>query len=1023
MTSRLVTENELLCQINNVWSVKEREEPDTFLYTDGDQQETYIYNVLSAAQDLSSFSDELEDRIVDWSSEAHLSSKRSNILKGIDFSSVHNVLEIGSGCGAISRYLGEQGVQLDAVEGSARRAEITRMRCMDMGNVHVINVPFDALALPKKHYDMALLIGVLEYAGKYAEEGISSEDAAEAMLRRLLKTLKPDGVLIVAIENRIGFKYLAGAAEDHFGVPYIGLGNYPQYDCAVNHEKKGIETWDKKQWQGILERLSVAHEFNYPFPDYKLPQSILSDAFISSTEFPWCSLNRSFSRDYTANWHSTIDEHLFWETVSRGGALDSLANSFLIVLGKNPDVVKKTMDFDFVHFPGHYRKQYYRMIVRKEKNDKLVRKLPLFDASQTKKNQFLQQITEPEPFLDELLLVNHWIHVLRYWDDLSSFTLQVLGEYYKYIQYVCDQTESSNYYDLLPFNITVKSDGTYHCFDQEWKIYEDITPAFIFFRALTYFAWNHKKVLQNICESSDLKTVGDFVHYVLEVLVYSADRDVTCFVELEDRLQKEISRKEHFISIQQLLDSPLYSVASRKIETRTFQMYTGEKLIPCEPDSVETRGDESLSLMFSLPSEALKTLRFDPCEGRAHINEVFRFKRIELSLMPEDSVSGSQVNYNLSINDSDFHTKGLTFISDYLNGIYIVESDDPHVFFPVENIDVDGSSDSIRCVIELEWLAINGLELKLDQARESLDQAELVLQEKDRQFNEMSQSRVWRVLERAKKILPGRGVHTLAVESQPKVAKGRIPEHYKISILLPVFNSGRNEIEQLIESVDAQPYKNWEICLVDDASTDADTKAVLREIKHLQVKVHFLSHSKNLTGALNRALSLADGDYVMFLGQFDRLAPNALSGIVDEIERNNADVVYYDEVLLDQYLNELETIDKPDFSERILLNYNLFGSAYCVQKKLLKKVGLFDSDLDGAEHYDFVLRLTEKTNRISHIAKGIYHRRYFGEKETGEIARENSAGKNSLTTALQRRGIAARVEDGDYPGRYNIVEN
>ena len=1023
MTSRLVAENGLLFQTNNVWSVKESEGPDTFLYTDGDQQETYIYNVLSAAQDLSSFSDELENRIVDWSSEAHLSSKRSNILRGIDFSDVNNVLEIGSGCGAVSRYLGEQGVQLDAVEGSARRAEITRMRCRDMENVHVSNVPFEVLSLPDNHYDMALLIGVLEYAGKYAEEGISPEEAAEAMLRQLIKTLKPDGVLIVAIENRIGFKYLAGATEDHFGVPYIGLGKYPQYDCPITHGKKGIETWDKKQWQEIVEKLSVAHEFNYPFPDYKLPQSILSDAFISSAKFPWCSLNRSFSRDYTASWRPTIDEHLFWETVSRGGALDTVANSFLIVLGENPEVVRKKIGFDFVHFPGHHRKQQYRMIARKEKNDKLVVKLPLFDALQYENNQFLQQITEPEPFQDELLLVNHWIHVLRYWDGLNSFTSQVLDKYYKYVQQICGQEESSNYYDLLPFNITVKSDGTYHYFDQEWKISEVITPAFIFFRALTYFAWSHKKVLQDICESSDLKTVGDFVRYVLEVLVYSADRDVTRFVELEDRLQKEICLKEHFISIQQLLDSPIYSVASQIKAIKTYLMYTGEKLVPCEPDSVETQGDESLSLVFSLPPDALEILRFDPCEGRAHINEVFRFKRIDLSLIPEDSSSVSQVNYSISINGSGFQTKGLTFISDYLNGIYIVESDDPHIFLPVENRDVDNSIASIRCVIEIEWLAINGMEFKLDQARKLLDQAKLALQEKDRQLNKILQSRVWRVVERVKKILPDRGLHTLAVESQSKVAKERIPEHYKISILLPVFNSGRNEIEQLIESVEAQPYKNWEICLVDDASTDADTKAALREIKHLQVKVHFLSQSENLTGALNRALSLADGDYMMFLSQFDRLAPNALSEIADEIEKTDADIVYYDEVLLDQYLYELETIDKPDFSETILMNYNLFGNAYCVKKKLLKKIGVFNSELDGAEHYDFVLRLTEKTNRISHIAKGIYHRRYLGEKGKGEILRENTAGKNSLTAALLRRGIAARVEDGDHPGSYHIVGN
>ncbi len=219
-----------------------------------------------------------------------------------------------------------------------------------------------------------------------------------------------------------------------------------------------------------------------------------------------------------------------------------------------------------------------------------------------------------------------------------------------------------------------------------------------------------------------------------------------------------------------------------------------------------------------------------------------------------------QTNNVWSVKESEKPDTFLYTDGDQQETYYIVESDDPHIFLPVENRDVDNGIASIRCVIELEWLVINGMEFKLDQARKSLDQAKLALQEKDRQLNKMLQSRVWRVVERVKKILPGRGVHTLAVESQPKAAKERIPEHYKISILLPVFNSGRNEIEQLLESVEAQLYKNWEICLVDDASTDADTKAVLREIKHLQVKVHSLGQSETLTGVLNRALSLADGE-------------------------------------------------------------------------------------------------------------------------------------------------------------------
>lgn len=1024
MTTRLITENKLFCRANNVWGGQASAEMTGFSYSDGDQEENYIHSVLSSAQDISSWSEELESRIVDWASEAHLSSKRPNILRGIDFTGIDSVLEIGSGCGAISRYVGEQKVALDAVEGSARRAEVTRIRCRDLDNVNVINVPFDNLILPKSYYDMALLVGVLEYAGKYAEEGMSPEAAAEAMLQRILTSLKPDGVLIVAIENRIGFKYLAGASEDHFGVPYVGLSGYPEYDSAVSRGKKGIATWDKNQWQTMLASLSVAYEFCYPFPDYKLPESILSDAFISSAKFPWCCLNRVSSRDYTAVWKSTMDESLFWETVSSAKAFDKFANSFLIVLGKNIATVKNVFGFDFIHFPGHSRKKQYRKIIRKEKGDNLVRKMPLFHQLHVEENKLVQQVTSEELFLDDMLLSSHWTNVLRcQHGDFGSFG-QVLREYYDFVQQIIKHVDCSRCYDLLPFNITRAKDGSYRHFDQEWQVREEISAAFILFRALVYFTLNNKHVLQQICTAAKLITVRDFVRYSLERTAYTGDWDIAAFIVQEDRIQNEISQSGQFVSVEGFLDS-LISINSF-VGVQEALLYWGDSLTQCSPISMGNLDGGCLSFVFRLPPEAgaATCIRFDPCEGKEHLDRVFKLKRIEYGGMTKDGSIASADIENLPLSDTAVQVEGLSYINNCLGGVYSVESEDPQMFFPVSGIPSVEHVAWIQCVVELEWLSISGFDLKFQQARASL-------QEKENQLNSIVRSRYWRFGEKLKKIIPRRVIRRLFGNLQrfmktdsPKVQTGVIDVQFRtsISILVPVFNAGRDEILQLISSIDAQSYKNWELCFVDDASSDALTQMTLREINHPRIKVHHLEKSVNLTGAMNVALSLASGECILFLGQFDRLAPNALSLIADAFEETEADLVYYNEILLDLLLGVEKEIRKPAYSEDRLLSNNFFGCAFCIRSQLLNNVGFFNSYLDGAGYYDMVLRLTEKADYIHHISKGIYYRRYFSEKNSDEKAREHSAGKKSLIAAMERRGIDAYVEDEEELCHYRVVK-
>jgi 2-polyprenyl-3-methyl-5-hydroxy-6-metoxy-1,4-benzoquinol methylase len=171
-------------------------------YSDGDEIENRLRNIVSGARDTSVMSVELAKYCTDWPSLYHLSRKRVNLLRPFE-ERLHgkSVLEIGAGCGAITRYLGELGAEVVALEGSLRRASILALRCRDLSNITVVGEVIHHFK-PGPQFDVITLIGVLEYARKFFPGG--GGDPVDAMLSYIKGLLKPGGTLIIAIENQLG---------------------------------------------------------------------------------------------------------------------------------------------------------------------------------------------------------------------------------------------------------------------------------------------------------------------------------------------------------------------------------------------------------------------------------------------------------------------------------------------------------------------------------------------------------------------------------------------------------------------------------------------------------------------------------------------------------------------------------------------------------------------------------------------------------------------------------------------------
>lgn len=260
------------------------------------------------------------DRVIeekkDWAVLYHFSHIRENILSWYPMNGTEKVLEIGSGCGAVTGALARGAASVTCVELSKKRSLINAVRHRELDNIEIRLGNFQDV---EKHldtdFDIITLIGVLEYAVNY----IDSTEPYTDFLRQVRRHLKPGGRLIIAIENRTGMKYFAGATEDHSGVLFEGIEGY--------RGKGRARTFSRPELEKILTDSGLPlRTFYYPFPDYKLPMTIYSDDYLPKKgELKNAIAN--FDRERLL----LFDEGKALESMIDGGLFPVFANSYLVI--------------------------------------------------------------------------------------------------------------------------------------------------------------------------------------------------------------------------------------------------------------------------------------------------------------------------------------------------------------------------------------------------------------------------------------------------------------------------------------------------------------------------------------------------------------------------------------------------------------------------------------------------------------------------------------------------------------------
>ena len=249
----------------------------------------------------------------------------------------------------------------------------------------------------------------------------------------------------------------------------------------------------------------------------------------------------------------------------------------------------------------------------------------------------------------------------------------------------------------------------------------------------------------------------------------------------------------------------------------------------------------------------------------------------------------------------------------------------------------------------------------------------------------------------------------------------------KISIVIPLYKTPEKYLRQLVDTVKAQTYPNWELCLSDGSGADSPIAGLLKSLEASDERIKVVSHDKPLqiSENTNAGIEIATGDYIAFADHDDELTPHALFECVKALNKDRKIRVLYsdeDKMSMDGH-KFFQPHFKPDYNPDLLCTVNYICHLFVVERNIIDKVGTLRSEFDGAQDYDFIFRCIEAVDpsEIYHIPKILYHWRCH-EDSTAETPESKmyafEAGKRAIEAHYERTGIHAEVYKGEFLGLY-----
>lgn len=542
-----------------------------------------------------------------WPIFYHLSPFRTNIIDWLPIKKTDKVLEIGSGCGALTGALAAKAGSVTCIDLSKKRSLVNAFRNIEKDNITIYLGNFKDI---EPHldcdYDYVLLIGVFEYGRSYIDGDTPYED----FMRICNKHRADNGRMIIAIENKFGLKYWAGCKEDHLGTYFTGIEGYHTGGSAKTFTKKGLEK--------IMNSVGINnYSFYYPYPDYKFMSSIYSDEYLPKKGELSTNL-RNFDRDRML----LFDEKLVFDQIIEEEEFPLFSNSYLVVIGDKPNVVYSKFSND--------REKHWAIrtsMIKNANGSMFVEKVPVTPAacghidSTAKAYELLSKRYEGTKvsmnvcvkkghrlafsFCDGVTLEEMLDRCLAK-ADVSGFKA-LIDEYMYWLSYGEDSSVSN--IDFIFPNIIVKED-LWQVIDYEWTFERHIPAKEIAFRAFYNYMLGSEE--RKACEDLLMRDILELT-----------DEEMAEYIEEEKEFQRYITGDRAAIGdMRELIGFRAYEFSGLE----AYCKFSSEKFVAqvfvdygdgfSEENSVHIRdcfeSEKNLSFTFEIPKGAVQ-IRLDPC--------------------------------------------------------------------------------------------------------------------------------------------------------------------------------------------------------------------------------------------------------------------------------------------------------------------------------------------------------------------------------------------------------------------------
>jgi GT2 family glycosyltransferase/2-polyprenyl-3-methyl-5-hydroxy-6-metoxy-1,4-benzoquinol methylase len=965
---------------------------DGIAYNDGDEIETRLASILSKVQDLSVLSSELRAHCSDWPSHYHFGASRANVLRPFAAALKNaDVLEIGAGCGALTRYLGEVGAKVLALEGAERRASIARLRTRDLDNVTVVCERFDQLATDHK-FDVVTIIGVLEYAHQF----MPGDRPDVGMLRHARSLLKPDGVLILAIENQLGLKYFAGAPEDHVGIAMYGIES--------RYRDNQPRTYGRVVLQKLLHAAGFeTSEFMAAFPDYKHPNSLVTAEGFANPAFNAAALAaQNVARDLQLPREPQFSMELAWSCLMENALGLDMANSFVVVASQDGGAARFGSVLGW-HYCARRKASYCKELrfIQAEDGDIVVMSKPLAPAGRDSDTSGLLRwkLAEKTVYIKGQLYSEAFYSIISRngwrFDEIEAY----IADYLRVVQMLVgegsglcrpdggnaisiDMRIPGGFIDLVPQNIVKSSRGkdNYVFFDCEWKWAEEIPLGWLLFRAMYTLAT--AVTCMGIPEDEDeALTWREFIGRVFSSVSADSESRLSDYIGREESLQWVISGSA---------TSEIGNWLDTRIQSHEILSATGRELVLDRLQQAVRKGDIEIARLQGERDLVCARLHRSICKGDMEIAKL-QGERDACRRAYENSLSWRITKPLRGIAELLLVKRFLAWVPvDLLHASWLF------IRHPLR----------FNRLFSLHKLGTLYRHLRLVGWRSCIENINRSMTAPDLPSPQQLQQKVddYRGAFMAARMASLQGYLQIGEKLAFPVCDG----NPVLSIVIVLYNKAELSLACL-RSLHRSTYRDYEVVIVDNHSSDA-TDRLLASLQNVVIirnseNVHFLR-------ANNQALSKVRGTYLLLLNNDTELAENAIERAVQTIRETpdcgalGAKLVHPDGTLQEagcivwrdgSCLGYGRGEDPADLVYNFMRETDYCSGAFLMtHTELFSRHGGFDTRYVPAyyEEADYCLWLQEEGYSVVYDPRVVVHHFEFG------------SGSSDAGIALQRRNQA-----------------